>query len=78
MREDWIECKLEDIVISFKRGPFGGDLKKSLFVQEGYAVYEQQHAIDNDFSRIKYFIDEERIEKCIPSSKCVLLVKILG
>lgn len=63
MREDWIECKLEDIVISFKRGPFGGDLKKSFFIQKGYAVYEQQHAINNDFSRIRYFIDEERFEK---------------
>lgn len=51
MREDWEECKLEDIVISFKRGPFGGDLKKSFFIKKGYAVYEQQHAINNDFSQ---------------------------
>ncbi len=57
MREDWIECKLDDIVSSFKRGPFGGDLKKIFFVKEGYAVYEQQHAINNDFSTIRYFIN---------------------
>jgi type I restriction enzyme S subunit len=63
MKEDWIECKLDDIVSSFKRGPFGGDLKKSFFVKEGYAVYEQQHAINNDFSTIRYFIDEDRFKK---------------
>jgi type I restriction enzyme S subunit len=65
MREDWIECTLEDIVSSFKRGPFGGDLKKSSFVKDGYAVYEQQHAINNDFSTLRYFIDEDRFKKLV-------------
>ena len=32
---------------SIKRGPFGGALKKDDFVDEGYLVYEQRHAIHN-------------------------------
>ena len=34
---------------SFVRGPFGGSLKKEIFVKEGYRVYEQKNAIRNDF-----------------------------
>ena len=34
---------------SIKRGPFGGALKKDDFVDEGYLIYEQRHAIHNDF-----------------------------
>ena len=48
---------------SFVRGPFGGSLKKSIFVEKGYAVYEQQHAIYNQFSDIRYFIDETKFEE---------------
>ncbi len=46
-----------------KRGPFGGDLKKAFFVDDGYKVYEQQHAIKNNFSLGHYFINEERFER---------------
>ncbi len=47
-------------VCKFVRGPFGGSLKKSCFKEEGYAVYEQQHAIYEQFNDIRYFIDEEK------------------
>lgn len=60
MREDWAECTFEELTESLKRGPFGGDLKKAFFVPKGHAVYEQQHAIGNNFSSIRYFIDDER------------------
>jgi type I restriction enzyme, S subunit len=63
MREDWIECTFKEITLSLKRGPFGGDLKKSFFVESGFPVYEQQHAINDDYSNIRYFIDDERFEK---------------
>jgi type I restriction enzyme S subunit len=43
---------------SIKRGPFGGALKKEIFVDEGYLVYEQYHALNNDFSFERYYIDE--------------------
>lgn len=63
MREDWVECTFEDLTASLKRGPFGGDLKKEFFVEYGYKVYEQQHAINNDFSIGRYYIDEDRFDK---------------
>jgi len=39
---NWEMVKLGD-VCDFKRGPFGGSLKKDIFVKNGYAVYEQSH-----------------------------------
>ena len=41
------------------RGPFGGSLKKENFVDNGYAVYEQQHAIYKN-TDIRYYINEEK------------------
>ncbi len=46
----------------FVRGPFGGSLKKSCFKPSGYVVYEQQHAIHNQFDNVRYFIDEEKFQ----------------
>ncbi len=54
--------KLNDIV-DFKRGPFGGSLKKEIFVDEGYKVYEQKHAINNDFSIGNYYITPNKFEE---------------
>lgn len=50
-------------VCGFVRGPFGGSLKKENFVEKGFAVYEQQHAIYNQFSEIRYFIDENKFNE---------------
>lgn len=50
-------------VCKFVRGPFGGSLKKNIFVEDGYAVYEQQHAIYNQFNDIRYFIDENKFSE---------------
>lgn len=54
--------KLGD-VCNFVRGPFGGSLKKDIFKKEGYAVYEQQHAIYNQFEDIRYYIDEDKFNE---------------
>jgi type I restriction enzyme S subunit len=48
---------------SIKRGPFGSAIKKDFFVPSGYKVYEQQHAINNDFSLGKYYISEEKFNE---------------
>ena len=48
---------------SLKRGPFGGSLKKDIFVNEGYLVYEQRHAIHDDFKYAKYYITKEKYEE---------------
>lgn len=63
LNSDWTTYTFAEITESLKRGPFGGDLKKSFFVENGYAVYEQQHAINNDFTTIRYHIDQERYDK---------------
>ncbi|MDD4136056.1 MAG: restriction endonuclease subunit S [Candidatus Shapirobacteria bacterium] len=60
--KDWEEKKLGDIC-DFVRGPFGGSLKKSIFKKEGYVVYEQQHAIYNQFTEVRYFIDEKKFNE---------------
>jgi type I restriction enzyme M protein len=58
----WPVVKLGE-VCSFKRGPFGGSLKKEIFLNEGFAVYEQKHAIRNDFSSVRYYISKEKFKE---------------
>jgi type I restriction enzyme S subunit len=53
--------KLGD-VCEFVRGPFGSSLKKSNFVNSGFAVYEQQHAINDQFVEVRYFISLEKFK----------------
>jgi len=50
-------------VCKFIRGPFGGSLKKEIFLEEGYLVYEQYHAINDDYSFGRYFIDENKFQE---------------
>jgi len=54
-----------DEVCHFKRGPFGGSLKKEIFVKDGYKVYEQKHAINNDFEIGEYYITEKKYNEMI-------------
>ena len=53
--------KLGD-VCTFVRGPFGGALKKEIFKTEGYAVYEQQHAIYRNLD-FRYYIDKNKFSE---------------
>ncbi|DAC18693.1 MAG TPA: restriction endonuclease subunit S [Candidatus Poseidoniales archaeon] len=60
-----IECvSLIDATLGDKkgmiRGPFGGSLKKSMFVEQGYKVYQQGNAIRNDLTYGDYFITKEK------------------
>jgi type I restriction enzyme S subunit len=55
--KNWQKQKLGD-VCGFVRGPFGGSLKKNIFKPDGFAVYEQQHAIYDQFDNVRYYIDE--------------------
>jgi type I restriction enzyme, S subunit len=48
---------------SLKRGPFGGALKKEIFVNEGFKVYQQQNVIYEDFQSGRYFISERDYER---------------
>ncbi len=56
---EWELKPLEELC-KLVRGPFGGALKKEIFVEEGYAVYEQSHAIYSDFRYFRYRINEEK------------------
>ena len=60
--EGWIDSKMGDLC-NFVRGPFGGSLKKSSFVSDGFAVYEQQHAIYDQFDEIRYFVSAEKFSQ---------------
>ena len=51
------------LIYQLTRGPFGGSITKAMFVQDGYAIYEQKHAIRNNFENIKYFINEEKFNE---------------
>jgi len=50
-------------VCEFKRGPFGGSLKKEIFVKEGCLVYEQYHAINDDTEYGRYYISNEKYKE---------------
>jgi len=58
-----IEALVKKEKYSIKRGPFGGALKKEIFVPSGYLVYEQYHALNNDFSFERYYIDEKKFQE---------------
>jgi type I restriction enzyme S subunit len=60
--DDWTEIALGEIA-DFVRGPFGGSLKKEIFVPEGFAVYEQQHAIYGDFGDFRYFVNQKKFDE---------------
>jgi type I restriction enzyme M protein len=57
-------------VCDFKRGPFGGSLKKEIFVKDGYLVYEQYHAINDDPNFGRYFITPEKYSEMKSFSVC--------
>ena len=66
-------------ISDLKRGPFGGSIKKEIFVKdspENYQVYEQYNAINNDPYRARYFIspkDYKRLEGFAVSEKDILM-----
>ncbi|MBB1351573.1 MULTISPECIES: restriction endonuclease subunit S [unclassified Pseudoalteromonas] len=65
--EGWCLAYIPQIIAhedyAIKRGPFGSSLKKAYFVESGYKVYEQQHAINDDFFRGEYYIDSDKFEE---------------
>ena len=65
----WEEEHLPNLVSkrkhSLKRGPFGGALKKEIFVPEGFKVYEQRNVIYNDFNAGSYFVKKSDYRRLI-------------
>lgn len=58
----WVTKKLGE-VCELVRGPFGGSLKKNIFVNFGFAVYEQRHAIHGYYSDVRYFINADKYKE---------------
>lgn len=57
------EVALKDLVAEkdgLRRGPFGSAIKKAFFVSEGFKVYEQGNAINDDPYRGNYYITQEK------------------
>ena len=62
MKEGWTFTPFEDVCVSMTKGPFGSDIKKSLYVPKSadtYKVYIQVNAIEKDASLGEYFISKE-------------------
>lgn len=63
----WEVKTIKDLVskekYSIKRWPFWWALKKEIFVNNWYLVYEQFHALNNDFSFARYFINEDKYQE---------------
>jgi type I restriction enzyme S subunit len=63
----WLKMPFEDLLAkedgAIRRGPFGSSIKKSFFVSDGYKVYEQKNAIQDDANLGDYFIDEAKFKE---------------
>lgn len=66
---EWKNKMLSD-VCKLVRGPFGGTLKKEIFVEDGYAVYEQSHAIHGNMNVFRYYITEYKFNELIRFAVC--------
>lgn len=50
-------------ICDFVRWPFWWSLKKEIFKKSWYAVYEQMHAIWDQYEEIRYYIDEQKFNE---------------
>ena len=60
----WEWCRLNDLA-SYRKGPFGSSLTKSMFVAQStqsIKVYEQKNAIQKDCTLGDYYISKEKFE----------------
>lgn len=64
--DSWCWASWEQLINEgdgFKRGPFGSTLKKEIFVEHGYKVYEQYCPINDDCSFARYYITEDKYKE---------------
>jgi type I restriction enzyme S subunit len=50
-------------IANLVRGPFGGSLRKDIFVSSGYSVYEQGNVIKNNLENFRYFITSDKFSE---------------
>ena len=61
--DDWEQRKFGELA-DYKKGPFGSAIKKDMFVPKGndsVKVYEQQNAINKDWSIERYYIPKSYV-----------------
>ncbi|ETO22024.1 type I restriction-modification system methyltransferase subunit [Reticulomyxa filosa] len=60
-------CEIRNLgdITKLVRGPFGGSLKKEIFVESGFKVYEQSNCIKNDVKIGNYYITESKYKEMI-------------
>ncbi|HBT50912.1 MAG TPA: restriction endonuclease subunit S [Petrotoga sp.] len=65
--EEWEVLELEKVAEpnGIVRGPFGGMLKKEIFVPRGYKVYEQGNAIYKSVKLGNYYIDSKKYKQML-------------
>lgn len=65
--EEWEVVELEKVAEpnGIVRGPFGGMLKKEIFVPRGYKVYEQGNAIYKSVKLGNYYIDSKKYKQML-------------
>lgn len=59
----WEQRKFDDLA-NYKKGPFGSSITKDMFVpksEESIKVYEQQNAINKDWSLSRYFLPKDYV-----------------
>lgn len=65
--KEWEVKKLIDIASkekgNIRRGPFGGSIKKSDFIDSGYKIYEQKNVIRNNLTLGNYYINEDKFQE---------------
>ena len=59
---EWESKQLGELC-KLTRGPFGGALKKESFIKDGYAVYEQSHAIYSNYDSFRYYISKVKFNE---------------
>jgi len=67
--DHWEIIRVKNIILDGKKGikigPFGSSLKSELFVESGYKVYGQEHAIAKDFFIGQKYIGERDFKRLI-------------
>lgn len=62
MREDWAECRIDELGNGrrpvLKAGPFGSAVTKATYEASGYKVYGQQEVVAKDLNAEAYFVSE--------------------
>ncbi len=64
---DMFNTKFENILEgtkgSLRRGPFGSSIRKDMFVDSGFKVYEQKNAIQDDCNLGTYYINKQKFDE---------------